>query len=62
MGKILADAAYEQVFREWVEENLLGVELEISSKPPGTEGFVPGGLEVGHGAGFRHVQLLPQAG
>ncbi|MCJ8164594.1 IS5 family transposase [Pontibacter sp. E15-1] len=39
--KILADAAYEQVFMEWVSENLLGVELEISSKPPGTEGFVP---------------------
>ncbi|GAA4424244.1 IS5 family transposase [Pontibacter saemangeumensis] len=41
MEKILADAAYEQVFMEWVSENLLGVELEISSKPPGTEGVVP---------------------
>lgn len=41
MEKILADAAYEKVFMEWVSENLLGVELEISSKPPGPEGFVP---------------------
>ena len=41
MEKILADAAYEQVFMEWVSENLLGVELEISSKPPATAGFVP---------------------
>lgn len=41
MEKILADAAYERVFMEWVSENLLGVELEISSKPPGTAGFVP---------------------
>ncbi len=41
MEKILADAAYEKVFRGWVTEKLLGVELEISSKPPGTEGFVP---------------------
>ena len=41
MSKILADAAYEKVFMGWVTENLLGVELEISSKPPGSEGFVP---------------------
>ena len=41
METILADAAYEKVFMEWVSENLLGVELEISSKPPGAEGFVP---------------------
>lgn len=41
MEKILADAAYEKVFMEWVSENLLGVDLEISSKPPGAEGFVP---------------------
>ncbi|ARS38150.1 IS5 family transposase [Pontibacter actiniarum] len=41
MEKILADAAYEKVFMGWVTENLLGVELEISSKPPDTEGFVP---------------------
>jgi len=41
MEKILADAAYEKVFMNWVSENLLGVELEISSKPPDSEGFVP---------------------
>ncbi|WP_187261751.1 IS5 family transposase [Pontibacter beigongshangensis] len=41
METILADAAYEKVFMEWVNENLLGVELEISSKPPASEGFVP---------------------
>lgn len=41
MKKILADAAYKKVFMNWVEENLLGVELEISSRPPTTEGFVP---------------------
>ena len=41
LKKILADAAYEKVFRNWVCENLLGVELELSSKPPSTKGFVP---------------------
>lgn len=41
MKKILADAAYEKVFLKWVNENLLGVELQISSKPPSTQGFVP---------------------
>jgi len=41
MEKILADAAYEKVFLDWVREKLLGVELEISSRPPGSEGFVP---------------------
>ena len=41
MSKILADEAYEKVFMGWVTENLLGVELEISSKPPGSDGFVP---------------------
>ena len=41
MKKILADAAYKQTFSEWVSRNLLGVELEISSRPPTTQGFVP---------------------
>ncbi|CAN5891255.1 hypothetical protein BH24BAC1_BH24BAC1_15040 [soil metagenome] len=41
MKKILADAAYEKVLLDWVTENMLGVELEISSKPPDTGGFVP---------------------
>ncbi len=41
MKKILADAAYKKGFMDWVFENLLGVDLEISSKPPTTKGFVP---------------------
>ncbi len=41
LKKILADAAYEKVFRDWVYENLLGIELELSSKPPSTKGFIP---------------------
>lgn len=41
MKKILADAAYEKIFMEWVTNNLLAVELEISSNPPQTQGFVP---------------------
>jgi len=41
LKKILADAAYEKIFRDWVTENILGVELELSSKPPSTKGFVP---------------------
>ena len=41
MKKILADEAYKKVFEEWVSTNLLGVELEITSKPPTAAGFVP---------------------
>ena len=41
LKKILADAAYEKIFRDWVEQNLIGVELELSSKPPSSIGFVP---------------------
>ena len=41
MKKILADAAYEKVFMQWVIENLLGVDLEITANPPQTQGFVP---------------------
>lgn len=41
MQKILADQAYKQVFTDWVYENMLGVELEISSPPPTVQGFVP---------------------
>lgn len=41
MKKILADEAYEKVFKEWVSMNLLGIELEITSKPPTELGFVP---------------------
>jgi len=39
--KILGDAAYKIHFADWMSEQLLGVELEISSKPPSTKGFVP---------------------
>lgn len=41
MKKVLADAAYKHTFMDWVEANLLGVELEISSRPPTEKGFVP---------------------
>jgi putative transposase len=41
MKKILADAAYEKVFMQWVTENLLGVDLEITANPLQTQGFVP---------------------
>jgi len=41
MKKILADEAYEKVFREWVTHNMLGVELEIMANPPQIKGFVP---------------------
>lgn len=41
MKKILADAAYEKSFLDWVQLNMLGVELEISSRPPSQQGFVP---------------------
>lgn len=41
LKKILADVAYEKNFRDWVYENILGIELELSSKPPATRGFVP---------------------
>ena len=41
MRKILADAAYEKGFRDWIYDNLLGIEVELSSKPPSTKGFVP---------------------
>ena len=41
MKKILADAAYKIEFMDWVAENVLGVEVEISSKPPSVKGFVP---------------------
>ena len=41
LKKILADAAYEKIFRDWVYENLLDVELELSSRPPSSKGFIP---------------------
>lgn len=41
LKKILADAAYKKTFMDWVEEKLLGVKLEISSRPPSQKGFIP---------------------
>ncbi|MDW7694826.1 IS5 family transposase [Flammeovirgaceae bacterium SG7u.111] len=39
--KILADHAYKEGFMGWVEENIRGVGVEISSCPPTAKGFVP---------------------
>jgi transposase len=41
MKKILADQAYKKIFMDWVYENILGVEMEVSSRPPTSRGFVP---------------------
>lgn len=41
MKKVLADQAYKKVFLAWVEQNILGLEVELSSKPPSAQGFVP---------------------
>lgn len=41
MKKVLVDQAYKVAFVEWVENNIAGLEVEISSKPPSVKGFVP---------------------
>lgn len=41
LEKILVDQAYKVAFVEWVENNILGLEVELSSKPPSAKGFVP---------------------
>lgn len=41
LKKILVDDAYKKVFMPWVEDNVLGLEIEVSSKPPTSRGFVP---------------------
>ena len=41
MRKVLVDQAYKKVFYQWVENNIVGLEVEISSKPPSAKGFVP---------------------
>ncbi len=41
MEKILADHAYKTTFMKWVEENIIGLQVEISSAPPSSKGFVP---------------------
>ena len=40
MKKILADHAYKDVFIKWIEENVIGVDVETSSAPPTAKGFV----------------------
>ena len=39
--KILADQAYKIDFVDWVSSNTIDIEVDISSKPPSTKGFVP---------------------
>jgi len=39
--KTLADHAYKTTFMKWVEENIAGLEVEISLAPPSSKGFVP---------------------
>ncbi|MGB0839107.1 MAG: transposase, partial [Chitinophagales bacterium] len=41
LEKILGDAAYKKSFIHWVQDNVLGLEVEISSRPPTSKGFVP---------------------
>lgn len=41
MKKILVDDAYKKVFYNWVQDNIIGLEVEFASKPPTERGFVP---------------------
>lgn len=41
MKKILVDDAYKKVFYDWVQNNIIGLEVEFASKPPTERGFVP---------------------
>lgn len=41
MKKILVDDAYKKVFFDWVNDNIIGLEIEVASKPPTEKGFVP---------------------
>ena len=41
LEKILGDQAYSKTFMKWVEENVAGLDVDISSAPPSTKGFVP---------------------
>ena len=40
MQKILVDDAYRKVFYDWVQNNVIGLEIEFASKPPSEKGFV----------------------
>lgn len=41
MKKILVDDAYKKTFLEWVETNIVGLDIEFASRPPSERGFVP---------------------
>lgn len=41
MKKVLVDDAYKKVFYDWVQNNIIGLEVEFASKPPTERGFVP---------------------
>ena len=41
MRKILVDEAYKKVFKSWVENNIIGLEIEFAFKSPTDKGFVP---------------------
>lgn len=41
MKKILVDSAYKDGFVQWVESNIVGLEVEVAAKPPSAQGFVP---------------------
>ena len=41
MKKILVDDAYKKEFLQWVETNIIGLDIEFASRPPSTKGFVP---------------------
>ena len=41
MRKILVDQAYRKTFKDWVESSIAGLEVEIASRPPSSQGFVP---------------------
>jgi len=47
MKKILVDDAYKKIFIPWVESNILGLEVEVASKPPTSKGFVPIKMALG---------------
>lgn len=41
LKKIFSDAAYKVELGDWLERMFTSIELEISSRPPSTTGFVP---------------------
>lgn len=41
MKKILLDYAYKKEFYDWINDNIIGLEIEFASKPPTGKGFEP---------------------